>query len=158
MDNMKKKSHLTCPVSRPKNDFRFDIVKSVPNETVVALYKAGGWWDEKTGDRKLIPKVVKGSFAFAIAKNKQGKVIGMGRVVSDGFSDAYIQDVVVLPAYRGRRVGEGIIRTLTERCTRKKISWIGLVAEPGTYPFYRKQGFKDKKGFQLMLLDQGKRK
>jgi ribosomal protein S18 acetylase RimI-like enzyme len=123
----------------------------------VALYKAGGWWEEGLSNRKLIPKVVRHSFAFAIAKNTRGKIVGMGRVISDGFSDAYIQDVIVLPAYRNKGVGMGIIRTLAEFCRGKKIPWVGLVAEPGTYRFYRKAGFRDKKGFQLMLLDQEKK-
>ncbi len=130
----------------------FSIVKSVPAATVVALYRAGGWWKEGASNRKLIPKIVRNSFAFSVAKNTHGKIIGMGRVISDGCSDAYIQDVVVLPPYRGQGAGAGIIRSLVNHCLRKKIMWIGLVAEPGTYPFYRKIGFKDKKGFKLMLF------
>lgn len=133
------------------------IVKSVPVEAVVNLYKAGGWWDA-TGDRKRIPAVIRGSFAFAVALNVRGKVIGMGRVISDGHSDAYIQDVVVLKEYRGQGIGANIIKTLADYCIRKKILWVGLVAEPGTYHFYRKTGFKDKKGFQLMLFNKDKKK
>lgn len=145
---------MKCKSSVPQNGFSCEIVRSVSVPSVVELYKAGGWWEEGVSNRKRIPKVVKNSFAFAVAKNGKGKIIGMGRVISDGFSDAYIQDVVILPAYRGNNIGSKIIRTLTDYCIRKKIMWIGLVAEPGTYAFYRKNGFKDKKGFQLMLFDQ----
>ena len=134
----------------------FDIVTSVAVSDVVALYKAGGWWKESAAARRIIPKMVRNSFAFAVARDASGKIVGMGRVISDGFSDAYIQDVVVLNSYRGQGIGRGIIKTLVKHCTKKKLPWIGLVAEPGTYPFYRGIGFKDKKGYQLMLMDQRK--
>jgi len=135
----------------------FELVKSVPADSVVALYKAGGWWKEGVADRRLIPKIVKNSFAFAVARNGRGKIIGMGRVISDGCSDAYIQDVVVLSAWRGKGIGTGIIKALADYCLSRRIAWIGLVAAPGTYPFYRGTGFKDKKGFQLMLLAEKKK-
>lgn len=131
----------------------YRLAKKVPTDSVVALYKSAGWWDEETGARHLIPAVVRNSFAFAVAQTADGKIVGMGRVISDGVSDAYIQDLAVLKAYRGRGIGRDLVRLLTAYCEEKNLLWIGTVAEPGTYPFYRGLGFKDKKGFQLMLLD-----
>lgn len=130
------------------------IVKAAPTPAIVALYKAGGWWTESKESRAVVPRIVRNSFAFAIAQTPRGKIIGMGRVISDGCSDAYIQDVVVLRDWRGKGVGRALIEELAGHCLRKKIPWVGLVAEPGTYPFYRKIGFTDKKGYQLMLYGQ----
>lgn len=132
------------------NDIKYKLVKSLPAADVIALYKAANWWQDTPHNRKIIPKMVKNSLAFAIARDGR-RTIGMGRVVSDGVSDGYIQDVTVLPGYRGRGVGQEIIRFLLAECAARKLDWVGLVAEPGTYAFYRKLGFKDKKGFQLML-------
>lgn len=132
----------------------YKIVKSVPTAAVVALYRAGGWWKESAAARRVIPKMVRNSFAFAVAMDEGGRIVGMGRVISDGYSDAYIQDVVVLKKYRGLGIGRGLIDKLVAYCKRRKLPWIGLVAEPGTYPFYRGIGFKDKRGYQLMLMDQ----
>lgn len=145
------------PTAQSLREIRCKIVHSAPAAAIVALYKAGGWWHESTSNRRLIPRMIRNSFAFAIACTAQGEIIGMGRIISDGVSDAYIQDVVVLQAYRGKKIGRMIIKTLTDYCVRKKIGWIGLVAEPGTYPFYRRIGFKDKKGFQLMLFGKGEK-
>ena len=136
--------------AKKANDIKYKLVKTLPANDVIALYTAAGWWENTPHNRRIIPKMVKNSMAFAVAK--QGKnTIGMGRVISDGVSDGYIQDVTVLPAFRGRGIGQEIIRVLLGACAKKKLDWVGLVAEPGTYPFYRRLGFKDKQGFQLML-------
>jgi ribosomal protein S18 acetylase RimI-like enzyme len=79
----------------------------------------------------------------------------MGRTISDGASDAYIQDVVVLPQYRRQGIGSELIRRLTQQCVTHEISWIGLVAEPGTSGFYETLGYSALEGYRLMLY--GKR-
>ena len=66
----------------------------------------------------------------------------MGRVVSDGVSDAYIQDVVVLDDWRGKGIGKAIVKKLLDFCLEHKLLWIGLVAEPGTKGLYTPLGFK----------------
>ncbi len=75
----------------------------------------------------------------------------MGRIISDGASDAYIQDVVVLPSYRRQGVGRELVRRLTEYCLEHQIGWIGLVAEPGTLAFYEDLGYRPLEGYQPML-------
>ncbi|MDD1656023.1 MAG: GNAT family N-acetyltransferase, partial [Methanomicrobiales archaeon] len=73
---------------------------------IIALYRAGGWWDEKWDSPKEVPALILGSLAFVVATDTStGKAVGMGRVISDAVSDGYIQDLVVLPEYRGRGVG-----------------------------------------------------
>ncbi len=53
-----------------------------------------------------LPRLIRGSFLFAVAVDrKTGHAVGMGRVISDGVSDGYIQDLVVLPEYRKTGIG-----------------------------------------------------
>jgi ribosomal protein S18 acetylase RimI-like enzyme len=66
----------------------------------------------------------------------------MGRILSDGVSDAYIQDLVVLPEYRKKGVGKQLVKKLVEYCHSKNIRWITLIAEPNQDDFYSKLGFK----------------
>ena len=129
----------------------YEIVDSAPVEAVVELYQAGRWWREEPAWRETIPGMVRGSFCFLVAREPGGGIDGMGRVISDGVSDAYIQDVVVLESHRGRGIGREIVRRLTDRCLQAGISWIGLVAEPGTERFYAPLGFGVLPGFQAML-------
>jgi ribosomal protein S18 acetylase RimI-like enzyme len=99
--------------------------------------------------------MIRGSYCFMVARTLDGRIIGMARVISDGFSDAYIQDVAVLESYRRQGVGRELVRRLTQLCVSRKIGWIGLVAEPGTQGLYEELGFGPLSGYQPMLY--GKR-
>lgn len=131
-----------------------EAVQSAPVEEIVALYKSAGWWQESPEARRVIPSMIRGSFCFMVARSIEGEIIGMGRVISDGYSDAYIQDVTVLSEFRGRGIGRELVRRLTEVCENRKIGWIGLVAEPGTQGMYETLGFRPLTDYQPMLYGQ----
>ena len=133
----------------------YEAVTSAPLEEIVELYKAAGWWQESPEARAVIGPMIRGSLCFMVARSIEGRIVGMARVISDGYSDAYIQDVVVQPNYRGRGVGRELVRRLTQFCLARKIAWIGLVAEPGTQGLYEELGFGPLVGYQPMLY--GKR-
>ncbi len=133
----------------------YQVVAAAPVEVIVGLYQAGGWWRESQANRDRIGAMIRGSFCFMIARLGDGKIIAMGRVISDGASDAYIQDVVVLPAYRREGIGRELIQRLTRHCLDHKIGWIGLVAEPGTARFYEQLGYRPLEGYQPMLFGKG---
>ena len=136
-----------------KNDrTRIDLVQSWKEEQIVELYRAGGWWKEGM-DQKKINDLIKGSFLFAVAIDiTTGDAVGMGRVISDGVADAYIQDFVVLENWRNLGVGKLILETLLDECRSRKIAWIGLIAEPGKEHFYSALGFRPMPFHVPMLL------
>jgi|OpeIllAssembly_1097287.scaffolds.fasta_scaffold161435_3 GNAT superfamily N-acetyltransferase len=124
-----------------KEPIEIRLVTSWPVDDIVHLYKEGGWWKD-TYTSTGIPTLIKGSLAFVIAiDNTTKKTIGMGRAISDGVSDAYIQDLIVLPSYREKGIGTQILQKLIKTCHSKGIHWIGLIAEPGSDPFYTTLGF-----------------
>jgi aralkylamine N-acetyltransferase len=127
------------------------LVDAWDNEEIVHLYRAGGWWRDEY-DPAAIPGLIRGSFAFAVAiDRKSGRAVGMGRVLSDGVSDGYIQDLVVLPAFRKGGIGKQIVAMLVSACKKAGIAWIALVAEPGTEAFYRPLGFHPMQGHVPLL-------
>ena len=129
----------------------YEAVETAPFEEIVELYKSAGWWHDAPDARNVIPDMIRGSFRFMVARLPEGRIVGMARAISDGYSDAYIQDVVVLPSYRKHGIGRELIRRLTEYCVARKISWIGLVAEPGTRKFYEELGYGLLVDYQPML-------
>ena len=121
------------------------FVDSWSEDEIVRLYKAGGWWRESY-DKSAINSMISGSFAFAVVvDNASGKAVGMGRIISDGVSDAYIQDLVILPEYRGLNIGKKLVSSLIDYCLSNKIMWIALIAEPGKDEFYKSLGLKPMK-------------
>jgi spermidine synthase len=130
----------------------YERIVQAPEEEIVELYKAGGWWNESPAARLAIPLMLKGSFCVMGAFNDSNQLVGMGRAISDGCSDAYIQDVVVLKECRGLGIGAEIIKRLSGYCLEKNIGWIGLISEPGVEAFYERLGFKIMKDYQPMLF------
>jgi len=131
------------------------IVDSWDSDEIVGLYREGGWWKEGY-DPAGIESLIRGSFLFAVAvPSSSGPAIGMGRVISDGSSDGYIQDVVVSKDFRGNGIGERIVRDLASRAREAGLVWIGLIAEEGTVDFYRRAGFEPFPGTP-MIFKEGK--
>jgi len=134
-----------------KKQIEIHLITTWPSEDIIQLYKEAGWWKDSY-DPAGIPPLIRGSFAFAVAVDAhKRKTIGMGRVISDGISDAYIQDFIVLPSYRRQNIGKKIAHTLIEYCQSKGITWIGLIAEPGSVAFYTTLGFQPMKQHIPML-------
>jgi len=124
------------------NNIEIKIVDKWCSKAIIELYKTAGWWSSNDEPPSIIEDLISKSFLFAVAVDKKtGKTIGTARVISDSVSDAYIQDFVVLPEYRGLGVGKALINTLVDDCLSRGIRWIGLIAEPGTEKFYEKIGF-----------------
>jgi len=137
-------------------DVEIRLVTSWPEDDIVMLYKAGGWWKDSY-DKAGLPQLIAGSYAFAVALDvSKGKTIGMGRVLSDGVSDAYIQDCIILPEYRGHTIGTRLVQTLLHYCLSQGLTWIGLIAEPKSDEFYCTLGFKKMKNYVPMLYSMEK--
>lgn len=68
-----------------------------------------------------------------------GQLVGFGRAISDGFIQAAIYDVAVLPAYQGQGIGKMIIEKIV--ASLPGCSFI-LYASPGKEAFYEKLRFR----------------
>jgi GNAT superfamily N-acetyltransferase len=120
---------------------RVELVNSWEEEQIAELYRVGGWWKDYMDPARL-GDLISESYLFAVAIDiSANKSVGMGRVISDGIADAYLQDVVVLPEWRNKGVGKMIVSKLLECCRSRSIGWIGLIAQPGTDAFYESLGF-----------------
>lgn len=131
----------------------FRLTRELDPADVLRLYAGPGWW-EPGDDPGTIPKLLAGSFRVAAAFDG-GRLVGMARAVSDGASDAYIQDVVVEPDRRGQGIGSELVRMLVAELRKAGVSWIGLVGAPGTERFYRKLGFSPLAGHVPMRYTGG---
>lgn len=104
-----------------------------------------GW---KILDNKMIEKSLKNSM-FVVSATENGKVIGMARIVGDGYTHGLLCDVMVLPLYQGQGIGKAMVLQLlgrlqsyvNENCDEFLLE---LLPTKGNEEFYIKCGFKYK--------------
>ena len=135
-----------------KSNISYSIVREIDTLVLEQMYREAGWWHEAQSERNNLPSLVRNSFCFIVARNGEDQLVGMGRVISDGVSDAYIQDVYVKENYRKMGIGKQLILRLKDQCLQGGISWIGLIANPGTAGFYSGLGFSEMVDYTPILL------
>jgi GNAT superfamily N-acetyltransferase len=69
-----------------------------------------------------------------------GRQVGFCRAFTDGVAIAYLADVYVLPEYRGRGLGEELVREMVENGPYAGVKW--LLHTTDMHPLYRKFGFE----------------
>jgi len=118
---------------------------------IIDLYREAGWWSGLVWETpELVRRIVAGSHCFVLAGDGE-TIIGMGRAISDGASDAYIQDVTVRSEFRNRGVGSLIVREILRRLRTDGLQWVGLIAGGNSQPFYRRLGFEEMPAARAML-------
>lgn len=72
---------------------------------------------------------------------REGRQVGFARAFTDGVTIAYLADVYVLPAARGRGLGEELVREMVEGGPFANVKW--LLHTKDAHGLYRKVGFGD---------------
>lgn len=120
-------------------------------EQILVLYREAGWWQGGADASDVARKLIAGSHCFLTATYR-GFIAGMGRAVSDGVSDAYIQDVTVIEAHRGKGLALMLVSKIVAKLQADGMDWIGLIAERNTEELYNKAGFEVMAHSTPMLL------
>ncbi len=78
---------------------------------------------------------------YHIAAYEGGKLIGYIDSVSNGVTDAYIQDLMVCPDHQGKGIGTALMDQMIGYLKEKHIYMISVVYEESLKPFYARFGF-----------------
>ena len=84
---------------------RQEIVKL---EDVSHLYQAVGWTNY-THQPQMLEKALSHSLAIYLAHDGDS-VVGLARLVGDGFSSFFAQDLIVLPSYQCQGIGRDLMK------------------------------------------------
>ncbi len=76
-----------------------------------------------------------------IAVYEDEKLIGYIDSVSNGVTDAYIQDLMVCPDHQGKGIGTELMNKMIQYLKEKHIYIISVVYEERLKPFYERFGF-----------------
>lgn len=105
------------------------------------LYETTGWNSEYHFTIEDVANTVNNS-RFKCCLYEENKLIGFGRVLSDGIHHALIVDMFIHPDQKGKGYGNEILTILVNKCKEAKIRDIQLFSAPDMFGFYEKFGFK----------------
>ena len=77
-------------------------------EDVLHLYQAVGWTNY-TDQSEMLEQALSHSLAIYVALDGD-TVVGLVRLVGDGFSSVLIQDLIVLPIYQRQGIGSNLMK------------------------------------------------
>jgi len=69
------------------------------------------------------------------------RLVGFGRVVSDGVLYAMVYDLIAAPSHQTRGIGTEILACLVQKCKSAGIRDVQFMSSTGKPEFYTKRGF-----------------
>ena len=109
-------------------------------EAVLHLYQAVGWTNY-THQPEMLEQALSHSLVIYLALDGDA-VVGLIRLVGDGFSSVLVQDLIVLPSYQRQGIGRSLMKEALEDY--KDAYQVQLVTEQTekNLGFYRFMGFE----------------
>lgn len=127
---------------------------SVSIDDVLPLYQAVGWTNY-TNQPQMLSQSLTHSLAVYLARDGE-KIVGLVRLIGDGFSSVFVQDLLVLPSYQRQGIGSTLMKQALSDY--KDAYQVQLATEETekTLGFYRSLGFETLSSFQctgMILVD-----
>ena len=120
--------------------------RSVSIDDVLPLYQAVGWTNY-TNQPQMLSQSLTHSLAVYLARDGE-KIVGLVRLIGDGFSSVFVQDLLVLPSYQRQGIGSTLMKQALSDY--KDAYQVQLATEETekTLGFYRSLGFETLSSFQ----------
>lgn len=106
-----------------------------------AALLAAEYWNDRFS-LETLRKAHQGSAAWVGATTEAGSLVGTARAMSDGAKYAWVYDVCVEPSWRGRGVGQALMRLLLEHPAVRGCALVRLGTRDAQ-SLYRRFGFVD---------------
>lgn len=108
-------------------------------DEILKLYKSVGWTNY-TNKPEMLKNAFMGSL-ITLGAYDDTHLIGIIRVVGDGHSIIYIQDIIVLPEYQRKGVGRLMLKEILNQYSHVYQKILLTENQPQTVGFYKKMGF-----------------
>lgn len=90
---------------------------------------------------------------YHIAVYESDMLIAYIDCISNGVTDAYIQDLIVHPSYQGNGIGTDLMNKMIDYLKEKHIYMISVIFDEFLLPFYKKFGFNNMLCGQMQTYD-----
>lgn len=120
--------------------------QSVDLDDVLHLYQAVGWTNY-TNQPQMLAQALTHSLAIYLARDGE-KIVGLVRLIGDGFSSVFVQDLIVLPSYQRQGIGSTLMKQAL--ADYKDAYQVQLATDESekTLGFYHSLGFETLSSFQ----------
>jgi len=119
--------------------------KELSNNDLKKLYLSVQWF-AYTDDMGTLKQAISNSLAVVSAWDND-KLVGLTRVVGDGSTIIYVQDLLVHPEYQNKRIGTIMLSMILDKYKQVRQKVLLTDDEPIVRNFYENNGF--------MSADQG---
>lgn len=109
-------------------------------DDIYYLYDCLGWNDFLKLSKEQLSRAMDQNWYVVYAYAGE-ELIGTGRVISDGITNAYLCGLGVVPSYRNRGIGTEISSRLVTHCKSNNLH-IQLFCEEHLVPYYKNMGFE----------------
>ena len=110
-------------------------------DEILRLYNEVGWI-AYTENPEVLEQGYKNSL-LVLAAYEKDELLGIIRVVGDGHTIVFVQDILVFPNYQRKGIGTALLKAVLDRYP--EVRQIELVTDntPKTVAFYKSLGFKE---------------
>lgn len=112
------------------------------NETEVLQLYASVGWTAYTDQPEVLRKGF-GNSLLILAAYENDRLLGLVRVVGDGYTIVFVQDILVFPEYQHKGIGTALLRAVLERYSHVRQIELATDNTPKTIAFYQSMGFRE---------------
>ena len=113
---------------------------SVSIDDVLHLYQAVGWTNY-TNQLQMLEQSLVHSLAIYVARDGE-EIVGFVRLIGDGFSSVFVQDLIVLPSYQRQGIGSALMKKVLGDFKDAYQVQLATDQTEKTLGFYRSLGFE----------------
>ena len=118
----------------------FDNGKKISREQLEKLYNDVGWY-AYTDDLEGLQQALEHSLEVISVWNDE-ELVGLIRVVGDGLTIIYIQDILVLNSYQNQGIATQLIQQVLNKYNNVRQKVLMTEEAPDVRHFYEKNGFQ----------------
>ena len=127
------------------------IESAAPNlAEAVWLYRSVGWTVYADAP-EVLQAALSGSARVVLAR-RAGGLVGLARVISDGATICFLQDVLVHPEAQRAGIGRRLVQVALEPYTSVRQKVLLTDDEPGQRAFYESLGYSETRDFRSGTL------
>lgn len=117
----------------------------LPDKTqLLALYQDAGWTNYTKSEQaqEMLLQACQHSLCLLTAWSQDNQLLGLARVVGDGYSLIYLQDLLVLKSQQNQGIGSALLKQIQQKYSHVYQKVLITGQDPKILAFYQKNDWK----------------